>query len=195
MSNPHFINLVPIGLTRGATLQGAYILIFRETLGMRCMAALVSPEEYRMVSRAMQGELSEMAMLMRQTLDTFGIRLHSVVLHNNTPHGEYRAELLLQQGADLRHIRQSVGVGTVLALAFKAHLQVSATYFDQMTHGTAAAGDMVQVRVPISAMDERLLKEALDQAVASDDFEMASTLRDELHRREASSHTSTTTAL
>ena len=38
--------------------------------------------------------------------------------------------------------------------------------------------------VPLNAMPAKLLKEAMDDAVTRDDFEMAKALRDELRRRE-----------
>ena len=38
--------------------------------------------------------------------------------------------------------------------------------------------------VPLGAMPAKLLKEAMDDAVKRDDFEMAKALRDELRRRE-----------
>lgn len=191
--NNNFINLIPLGLTRGSRLNEVYILILREMLGMRCMAVLVSPEEFKMISAAMQGEKSELTRIMRNTLDTFGINLHCVVLHNNTVNNEYCAELLMQQGADVRSVRQSIGAATVLSIEMDVPLQVSRQYFDTMTGGTVHGDGTVEVRVPFTAMDKQLLEEAMKEAVNNDNFEMAKALRDELRRREALSHTSTTT--
>lgn len=193
MVENNFINLVPLGLTRGVSLHGAYILILREATGKRCMAVLITSKDYKMVSRAIQGEKNEMVRLLRDTFDTFGIKLHCVVFHNNTSTHEYCAELLMQQGADVRTIRQGVGVGTVLALELQVPLQVSRQYFDSMTSGTIKGDGTVEVRVPFTAMDKQLLEEAMQEAVKDDRFEMARALRDEIARREALSHTSTTT--
>lgn len=189
----NFINLVPLGLTRGSKLNDVYILILREMLGMRCMAMIVSPEEFKMISAAMQGEKSELARVMRNTLDTFGIKLHCAVFHNNTTNNEYCAELLMQQGGDVRSVRQGIGAATVLAMELNVPLQVSRQYFDTMTGGAVHGNGTVEVRVPFTAMDKQLLEEAMREAVKNDNFEMAQALRDELRRREALSHTSTTT--
>ena len=195
MNDNKFVDLLPLGLTRGATLRDAYILILRELSGMRCMALLITPDEYKMVSNAMQGNRSRMSKLLRDTCDTFGIRMLCVVLHNNTNNGAYRSEIILQQGSDIRTIRQKVGTGVVLAMDLKLPLQVSAQYFEAMTNQAPKQDGSVEVRIPIAAMDESLLREALQEAVKEDNFEMASTLRDELQRREGLSHISSTTEL
>lgn len=195
MNDNKFVDLLPLGLTRGATLRDAYILILRELSGMRCMALLITPDEYKMVSNAMQGNRSRMSKLLRDTCDTFGIRMLCVVLHNNTNNGAYRSEIILQQGSDIRTIRQNVGTGVVLAMDLKLPLQVSAQYFEAMKNQAPKQDGSVEVRIPIAAMDESLLREALQEAVKEDNFEMASTLRDELQRREGLSHISSTTEL
>ena len=41
-----------------------------------------------------------------------------------------------------------------------------------------------QVSMPITAMNQRLLQEALNAAVAEENFELASVLRDEIRQRE-----------
>lgn len=195
MADTKFINLVPLGLTRGVSLHGAYILILREVAGKRCMATLVTQEEYDMVSRAMQGERSELARTVRSMLDAFAMNILCVVLHNNTPQGEYRAGIIMRQGADVRTVQQHLGSAVVLAMELGVPIQVSESYFNSMTSGNTAEDGMVSLAVPVSAMDENLLREAMEQAVKDDDFEMAKTLRDELNRREGLAHISSTAAL
>ncbi len=195
LNNNNFVNLIPLGLTRGARLNEAYILIFREVEGMRCMAALISPEEYNEVRRMMQGAANEIARTLRNTLDTFGIKLHCVVIHNNTRNNDYCTELVLQQDSDVRTVRQSVGVGTVIAMQLHVPLQVGKPYFESMAGEGMKEDGTMEVRVPFTAMDKQLLEEAMEQAVKEDNFEMAKALRDEIARRDAMSHTSSTTEI
>lgn len=195
MAQNNFVEIIPLGLTRGTSLLQAYILILREAIGMRCMAVLISADEYRIVSKIMQGERNEVVRTFRDTLDTFGIKLQCVVIHNNTPNGSFCSELLLKQGADIRYVRQPTGVGVALAMELKASLEIDERYFDTMHNDAIGSDGLVQLSVPIQAMDTTLLEEALREAVKNDQFEMASTLRDEIARRNASSHTSATHAL
>ncbi|MBP3228672.1 MAG: bifunctional nuclease family protein [Bacteroidaceae bacterium] len=193
MANTDFINLVPLGLTRGVSLQGAYILILREALGARCMAVPVSHAEFLAVRRMMQGKRSETARTLASVMRVFDVTLNCVVIHNNTKGGEYCAELLMAQGSDVRTVSRPVGVGVVLAVEAGVPLQVGANYFNTITGGGIRGDGTMEIRVPVTAMDSDLLKEALNEAVQEDNFEMATALRDELRRREAMSHTSTTT--
>ncbi len=195
MAQNNFVDIIPLGLTRGTSLQQAYILILREANGMRCMAVLISAEEYHIVSKIIQGERNEIIRAFRDTLDTFGIKLHCVVIHNNTPNRSFCSELLLKQGADIRYVRQPTGIGVALAMELKASLEVDEHYFDAVNKDAIGEDGLVQLSVPIQAMDTTLLEEALKEAVKNDQFEMARTLRDEIARRNASSHTSATHAL
>ncbi|MBR1838202.1 MAG: UvrB/UvrC motif-containing protein [Bacteroidaceae bacterium] len=162
---------------------------------MRCMAVLITAEEYQLVSKMMRGEIDPFIHTYRDTLDTFGVKLHCVVIHNNTSDGGYCSELIMEQGSDMRHVRQRTGLGVSIAMGLGVPLQANRRYFDETADDAMQPDGTVQVKLPLKAMELTLLREALEEAVQKEQFEIASTLRDEIARRENLSRFSSTATL
>jgi len=184
-----FIEIVPEGLTKSTTLQKAQLLIFKEKGGTRHLPILINTEEYRRVYQTLaKDDYSSMAPLKRLA-DLFNIRLDGVFFCLGGEKGELCTLLGLskssEDGDDEKQIlREDIPNGLTAGLLMAAPFFISATTFNLLYNHETHDG---QVAIPIAIMPEDLLQEALEQAVAGDNFELASVLRDEIKSRDAQS--------
>ena len=89
----------------------------------------------------------------------------------------------MNQQGDLRIVPTSVSMAVCISLLMHVGLYVRAVDYDVLTHQGRQEG---QVALPIAAMSEALLREALKTAAQEERFELAAVLRDELRKREQS---------
>ena len=177
------IELVPEGLTRGVSLREAYLVMLREKNGVRTIPTLVSRQEYALVLDALERREYPATRLATRLLWRLGGRVDGVHIHYSRTR-QISALLLLKQGEEHITLNISVGEGIAFALENKCPILTLRSQFEQQSSLQSAEG---QVSLPINAMPDNLLREAMEAAVANDEFELAAALRDQMRWREANS--------
>lgn len=169
------------GLTRGRELQDAYILILREKDGNRFFPVLIDYKGYEMVLAAMKHKDYTCARLMNKLANRVGMAQIGVRLMQ--PHnGETRALIDFELINEVVSIQTSVAEATVAALEMRSSFWVQRDTFEKQSKMQQTGQQ--SMALPIIAMNNDLLKAALEGAVNDENFELASILRDELNKRE-----------
>lgn len=87
---------------------------------------------------------------------------------------------------DFEWINEVVSIAVPMAEAAVAALEEGASFWvqkDVLAHQVIFTNTSDRMTLPISAMNDKLLHDALQAAVDEDNFELASILRDELKKR------------
>lgn len=169
------------GLTRGKDLQNAYILILREKDGSRFFPVLINHADYEMVLAAMKDKDYTCARLMNKLANRVGMTQIGVRLMQ--PHnGETRALIDFELINEVVSIQTSIAEAAVAALEMRSSFWVQNDTFEKQTK--LQHPGQQSMALPITAMNDELLKTALQSAVSEENFELASILRDELNKRD-----------
>lgn len=180
------IRLFPEGLTQGVALPDAFLLLMREEQGRRHLPLLIDRDGYELLRKAVTRRLFPETRLMGKLAKLFDISLQSATIHY-APTGKFLVALLFRQNDndapdEPRHrlLNLDIAQGIAAALEHNVPIFIHRAEFDRLYSRQNSDG---QVAVPITTMSADLLKEALRQAVESENFELASQLRDELRSR------------
>lgn len=176
-----YVELVPQGLTRGVSLQEAYFLMLGEKNGKRCLPTLLDKEEYEQLYLAMHDKQYPTTRLMCRVAHHFNLTLEAVHVFF-PPHGSLSATLVFQSGENTQKIACNIADGVTAALNNLSPILMRRGMFEDQLLRQKGEG---QVSMPITAMNKKLLEEALRAAVEEENFELASVLRDEIKIREA----------
>lgn len=175
-----YIELIPEGLTRGVSLQEAYFLMLREKGGKHFLPSLLSKEEYELVLLALNKKQFPQTRLMSRLARRFSIRLESVHIFY-PPHGNLSGTLIFNDDNKIEKIPCNIAEGITSALENQCPILMNKEMFEEQILRQKGEG---QVSMPITAMNDKLLQEALKAAVKEENFELASVLRDEIRSRE-----------
>lgn len=176
-----YIELVPEGLTRGVSLQEAYFLMLRDKKGQRFLPALLDKEEYEQLFLALQKKQYPSTRLMNRLAHRYNITLESVHVFY-PPHGNLSASLIFNNQVTTERVACNLADGITAALDNHSPILMQRSMFEEQILRQKGEG---QVSMPITAMNKKLLEEAMKAAVEEDNFELASVLRDEIKLREA----------
>ena len=175
-----YIPLRPIGVTQGVQLDAAYILMLEHKADRRIVPVLITKEDSAQIYAALTHHDYSPATLFRSLTSTFDMTVERIVL--DLPfRGHTTARLWINQMGDLRIVPTSVSMAVCISLLMHVGLYVLATDYETLTRQGRQEG---QVALPIAAMSESLLREALKTAAKEERFELAAVLRDELRKRE-----------
>ena len=177
----NYIELKVEGLTRGRELKDAYILILREREGERIFPVLIDEEGFNMIMQAMRNKDYTCAHLMvklasRVGMTPIGIRLMQPA------NGKTQALIDFELVNEIVSITTPIAEAVVTALETRSSLWVQRTTFERQTRMNKNGGSQ-NMALPITAMSNKLISDALQAAVKEDNFELATILRDELNKR------------
>lgn len=177
----NYIELKVEGLTRGRELKDAYILILREREGERIFPVLIDEEGFNMIMQAMRNKDYTCSHLMvklasRVGMTPIGIRLMQPA------NGKTQALIDFELVNEIVSITTPIAEAVVTALETRSSLWVQRTTFERQTRMNKNGGSQ-NMALPITAMSDKLISDALQAAVKEDNFELASILRDELNKR------------
>lgn len=175
------IELKVEGLTRGRELKDAYILILREREGERIFPVLIDEEGFNMIMQAMRNKDYTCSHLMvklasRVGMTPIGIRLMQPA------NGKTQALIDFELVNEIVSITTPIAEAVVTALETRSSLWVQRTTFERQTRMNKNGGSQ-NMALPITAMSDKLISDALQAAVKEDNFELATILRDELNKR------------
>lgn len=94
--------------------------------------------------------------------------------------GEYQSVLLNKETLEMTKVRASDGV----LLSHIAHLDI---YMEErlfLKQSVPLEKGQSKMALPINALSKQMLEQALEKAIANEDYELASSLRDELQKRQ-----------
>lgn len=177
----NYIELKVEGLTRGRELKDAYILILREREGERIFPVLIDEEGFNMIMQAMRNKDYTCSHLMvklasRVGMTPIGIRLMQPA------NGKTQALIDFELVNEIVSITTPIAEAVVTALETRSSLWVQRTTFERQTRMNKNGGSQ-NMTLPITAMSDKLISDALQAAVKEDNFELATILRDELNKR------------
>ncbi len=177
----NYIELKVEGLTRGRELKDAYILILREREGERIFPVLIDEEGFNMIMQAMRNKDYTCSHLMvklasRVGMTPIGIRLMQPA------NGKTQALIDFELVNEIVSITTPIAEAVVTALETRSSLWVQRTIFERQTRMNKNGGSQ-NMALPITAMSDKLISDALQAAVKEDNFELATILRDELNKR------------
>lgn len=177
----NYIELKVEGLTRGRELKDAYILILREREGERIFPVLIDEEGFNMIMQAMRNKDYTCSHLMvklasRVGMTPIGIRLMQPA------NGKTQALIDFELVNEIVSITTPIAEAVVTALETRSSLWVQRTTFERQTRMNKNGGSQ-NMALPITAMSDKLISDALQAAVNEDNFELATILRDELNKR------------
>lgn len=177
----NYIELKVEGLTRGRELKDAYILILREREGERIFPVLIDEEGFNMIMQAMRNKDYTCSHLMvklasRVGMTPIGIRLMQPA------NGKTQALIDFELVNEIVSITTPIADAVVTALETRSSLWVQRTTFERQTRMNKNGGSQ-NMALPITAMSDKLISDALQAAVKEDNFELATILRDELNKR------------
>lgn len=177
----NYIELKVEGLTRGRELKDAYILILREREGERIFPVLIDEEGFNMIMQAMRNKDYTCSHLMvklasRVGMTPIGIRLMQPA------NGKTQALIDFELVNEIVSITTPIAEAVVTTLETRSSLWVQRTTFERQTRMNKNGGSQ-NMALPITAMSDKLISDALQAAVKEDNFELATILRDELNKR------------
>ena len=177
----NYIELKVEGLTRGRELKDAYILILREREGERIFPVLIDEEGFNMIMQAMRNKDYTCSHLMvklasRVGMTPIGIRLMQPA------NGKTQALIDFELVNEIVSITTPIAEAVVTALETRSSLWVQRTTFERQTRMNKNGGSQ-NMALPITALSDKLISDALQAAVKEDNFELATILRDELNKR------------
>ena len=178
--NEEFVDIVPIGLTRGMTFEDAFIMILKEKEGNRCIPILIDKETFIVLRGLFRGHKPKRN-IAKQLAEVFDIEFEYVLLEQPQSGGSMISILTLCQNGITKTLETDLASGMMAALTEEVPLRLHKQVFEKLAN--RQTGMEGQVSFPISAMTDKLLNDALQMAVKEDNFELASILRDEISRR------------
>lgn len=168
------------GLTRGVSLRDAFIVVLRGVQEAQLFPLLIDREGFDRLTGALKHKDYTCSRLLLKMADRLRLTLLGVRIMQ--PHnGQYLALIDFAEGEALKSLTTSLADALVVALQSKATVYVKSSAFKVQKPSDAPSHSMA---LPIHAMGTPLLEEAMRGAVETDNFELATILRDELKKRD-----------
>lgn len=174
-----YVKLQIEGLTRGRELNDAYILVLHKENDTKLFPVLIDRRGYSMVMTALKTRRYTCSHLMNKLASRMGMTMLGVRLMQPM-NGHTKALIDFELVNEIVSISVSASEAVVAALETNSDLWIKRDLFEKQTAQQSTNGNMA---LPIIAMSNELLEQAMQSAVADDNFELASVLRDELNKR------------
>lgn len=181
MLSEDFINTKVIGLTRGMSLKRIKLLILRALDLDTCIPLMLNNEEFEKIAQILNQKSTISFELVDKLTQTFFISLEHLEIICK-PYGEHEVYAYFSGGDHLRRLTLSLPLAVALAFHHNMPFRVHRSVFQR----TALANEETnQMSFALNDMTEELLEEAESSAVAEDNYELATQLRNELRRRKS----------
>lgn len=167
-------------ITSGTRLGDTYLLILQEKGGERIFALPMDAGEAEMMTALLQGHHFTAQHLVegfKQLLFYTGLVLERVVL-SAIESGHYLAYLELNHDGEAIESIIDAAAGIMIALETRAPIYVA----NALISPDAEAGSGTYM-LPVGALSLHVLREALDDAIDNEQYEIAEMLRNEIKRR------------
>ena len=173
----NYIRLRLEGVTRGVSLRDAYIAALRSVERDESVPLLIDEKSYALVCRALREKDYACSHLMLALAAQAGLPLAGVRV---ACPNDITMSAFVDFGTDGNITSVPAPVGEALVTALEGRCGIYVETHDY--HGQKPSAN--NMALPLRAMSDKLLNEAIEGAVKADDFELASVLRDELRKRQ-----------
>lgn len=190
------IRLEIIGMKYSQSQSGAYALILEERNGKRRLPIIIGSFEAQAIAIELEKIKTPRPLthdLFRTFAESFGIRLTEVVI-NKFQDGVFFAKLVCMQDENEQEIDSRTSDAIALALRFSCPIYtyesillaagIMAEEEPEQEGDTPPSEELQRKREDLSEYSEQELKEFLQLAVANEDYEKASQIRDEIKKRQ-----------
>ena len=193
MSNKIKLNV--LGISYSQTQTGAYALILEEEKGERRLPIIIGSMEAQAIAIQLEGLQPSRPLthdLMTTVLSSFNVSITEVNI-TKLEEGIFYSELTCEHNDTRIVIDARTSDAVALALRFKCPIHAESAILEKAgitmdTYGeeTVKADDTEESTKNdnLSSMSKEELDEALQKAITEEDYESASSIRDEIQRRE-----------
>jgi bifunctional DNase/RNase len=188
------VKLRVIGLTYSQTQTGSYALVLAEENGRRRIPIMIGAFEAQAIALHLEDLQPPRPLthdLYRRFSMAFGIELKEVFI-NKLSEGIFYSELLFDREGEMARIDSRTSDAVALALRYKCPIYTTPEILEQAGIILEDKADMLDPEVEtdtaaepsgLSSKSAEELNMLLEEAVANEDYETASEIRDELKRR------------
>ncbi|MCK9325215.1 MAG: bifunctional nuclease family protein [Bacteroidales bacterium] len=188
------VKLRVIGLTYSQTQTGSYALVLAEENGRRRIPIMIGAFEAQAIALHLEDLQPPRPLthdLFRRFSMAFGIELKEVFI-NKLSEGIFYSELLFDREGEMARIDSRTSDAVALALRYKCPIYTTPEILEQAGIILEDKADMLDPEVEtdtaaepsgLSSKSAEELNMLLEEAVANEDYETASEIRDELKRR------------
>ena len=188
------VKLRVIGLTYSQTQTGSYALVLAEENGRRRIPIMIGAFEAQAIAIHLENLQPPRPLtqdLIRRFSKAFGIELKEVFI-NKLSEGIFYSELLFDREGEMARIDSRTSDAVALALRYKCPIYTTPEILEQAGIILEDKAEMLEPEVEtdtaaepsgLSSKSAEELNMLLEEAVANEDYETASEIRDELKRR------------
>jgi bifunctional DNase/RNase len=190
------IRLNILGLSVSQTQSGAYALVLAEENGDRRIPIIIGPVEAQAIAIQLEGLKPPRPLthdLIKNIATAFDIFLLEVTIYK-LEEGIFYSELLCEMNGKEVIIDSRTSDAVALALRFKCPIYTSEEILtksgivlnsenDFQTSNSLLTGEPEAFDSPFANYSAQELEEMLNEAIQNEDYEKASTIRDEIHNR------------
>ena len=188
------VKLRVMGLTYSQTQTGSYALVLAEDAGKKRIPIMIGAFEAQAIALHLEELQPPRPLthdLFRSFSMAFGVELLEVFI-NKLEEGIFYSELLFSNEKEEVRIDSRTSDAVALALRFKCPIFTTQEIIDKAgiileDKVAEKEEDFIGTEVEDETLEDRSLEELdalLDEAVANEDYETASEIRDEMKRRE-----------
>jgi uncharacterized protein len=190
------------GISYSQTQSGAYALILKEVVGERTLPIIIGAFEAQSIAIALEHEIKPPRPLTHDLFKTFAerfnIKVKQVIIHKLVD-GVFFSSLICERDKIEEIIDARTSDAVALAIRFNSPIYTYATILDKAgiflkmkedfkIHKEESASDVVKAQPTpkkdtFSKLTLKTLNTKLEQAIASEDYELAAQIRDEINKR------------
>lgn len=161
----------------------AYALLLQEVGGERQLPVIIGPAEAQSIAFRLKNFKPPRPFthdLFVSFADAFDVILKEVFIYKAFE-GVFYSYLCFEKEGEIHQVDARTSDAIALALRFRTPIYTTEAIIETESIRMEEGGP---ISVPITAVKMSLLKEALNKAVKDENYELASQIRDEIHRRE-----------
>ena len=177
------IKLKVLGLTYSQVQKGAYALVLAEENGPRRIPVVIGVSEAQSIAISLEGIVPPRPIthdLFVSFSHGFGIRLKEVCIYK-FENGVFSSEMLFDDGT--REIRIDARTSDAIAIALRTRSEAGFVYEENEGKEVVETEELPEEK-SLSNCSRKELKERLEKAIASEAYEEAARIQDELNKRD-----------
>lgn len=176
------VELVVADVVSRVSNNRAYVLLLQERGGLRKIMVAIGLSEAQAIIFSMQGAQLPRPLtheLFGSVATAFGIKMQYALIYG-IEDGTFCSKILFERGDEVHEIDSRTSDAIALALRAGAPILITEELLGKTCIRDEQNG---AISVPIHAVNEAVLRQAMDEAVRKENYELAKALKDELDSR------------